>query len=301
MARLKYLWRSILRQLQSERFKCPNCESTQSTIVSRKYIVTALRRCANCKLMYRTPSDDPSRNAAFYESEYSQGFTTDLPSDDALSSLIAQNFAGTDRSWAYYNGILTRLGLQPGARVFDFGCSWGYGSFQMSKAGYEVKAFEIAATRKRYAQQKLAIDMVENMETAVADPRLAGTFDCFFTAHVIEHLPVPSKVFEYANALLRPAGLFVAFVPNGATETRAAHPEWNSWWGEVHPNLIDPIFLDQLFAGFPRVYGAHADGPIDIPADPGEARYLDGLVGPELFFASRKVSSIDSRSASTET
>jgi cyclopropane fatty-acyl-phospholipid synthase-like methyltransferase len=92
-----------------------------------------------------------------------------MPSDDALANLLANNFDG-EKSWAYYNDVLKHLGLRKGARIFDFGCSWGYGSYQMIKAGYYVLAFEIAPTRRKYAEKKLSVPTVADMEEAVRDP-----------------------------------------------------------------------------------------------------------------------------------
>ena len=72
-----------------------------------------------------------------------------MPSEETLAGLLKNNFSD-EKYWAYYNDVLRRLGLQPVARIFDFGCSWGYGSSQMLKAGYSIVAFEIATTRRRF-------------------------------------------------------------------------------------------------------------------------------------------------------
>src|SRR5262245_39536051 len=124
MGKISYLAKCIAGQFDSARFVCPNCGDAQSEVISRKFLVTSLRRCANCKLQFRAPIDDPLRNFEFYEHKYSSGFTTNVPSDDALAALIRNNFAG-EKNWTYYNDVLKRLGLRSGSRIFDFGCSWG--------------------------------------------------------------------------------------------------------------------------------------------------------------------------------
>jgi SAM-dependent methyltransferase len=286
MRKLVYLGRCFRAQFQRARFVCPNCGGADNTVVSRKLLLTSLRRCATCNLLFRTPTDDPSCNLNYYEQEYSQGFTTDMPSDDALASLVANNFDG-EKSWAYYNNVLKRLGLKKGARIFDFGCSWGYGSYQMVKAGYYVLAFEIAPTRRKYAEEKLSVPTVADMEEAVRDPKLVGTFDCFFSSHVLEHVPSPSKVFRFADALLRSGGLFVSFTPNGSEPAKRRFPEWEKWWGEVHPNFIDDRFLDHSFHHLPRVVGSSPVGQIEFPSR-AEMHHLNQLSGAELFFSARK-------------
>jgi SAM-dependent methyltransferase len=286
MGKVAYLRRSMAGQFVRRRFSCPSCSGSNNTVVSRKYVITQLRRCADCDLLFRTPIDDPAGNRDYYEGEYAQSFTTDLPSDESLAELIKNNFDGSEKSWAYYNDVLRRLGLGVGARIFDFGCSWGYGSYQMSRAGYSVIAYEIAPTRKRYAEQKLTVMTVADIEKGVSDPNLAGTFDCFFSSHVLEHVPRPATVFRFARALLRSGGVFVSFTPNGSEQARALFPEWNKWWGEVHPSFIDDHFLDRAFNRSPRVIGSSPVGAIDFPSKP-ILRRLDDLRGAELFFSAR--------------
>src|SRR5262249_6858884 len=157
MGKIAYLMRCAQKHFDSSRFICPNCNGARSETISKKYVVTSLRRCLDCELQFRVPTDDPADNERFYEDEYSAGFTTDLPSDDELASLIERGFSG-EKNWDYYNEVLKNAGLTHGARIFDFGCSWGYGSYQMKKAGYLVSAFEVSVTRRKYAKEKLLID-----------------------------------------------------------------------------------------------------------------------------------------------
>ncbi|MBI1202921.1 MAG: methyltransferase domain-containing protein [Rhodopseudomonas sp.] len=285
MGKASYLWRSLVAQMDAARFNCPNCGGGGNDVVDRKYGVTQLRRCQTCRLLFRTPTDDPLRNASFYENDYVQGFTTSLPDDAALAVMMERGFAGSEKDYAYYIGVLTRLGVAPGSSLFDFGCSWGYGSYQLARAGYEVAAYEVAPSRRRYARDKLAVRVVDDMGRCIA--ALAGTFDCFFAAHVIEHVPSPARAFDHAMRLLKPGGLFVSFTPNGSAGHRAASSDWSKLWGEVHPNFIDDVFLDYNFRSSPRVVGSSPVSEAGLPASPELAR-LDDLAGGELFFAARK-------------
>jgi 2-polyprenyl-3-methyl-5-hydroxy-6-metoxy-1,4-benzoquinol methylase len=285
MPKVAYLKRSIAAQFTPQRFLCPNCGGTRNTIVDRKFVITQLRRCADCRLLYRTPTDDPAANTDFYENDYRQGFTTDVPSNEGLAELKRAGFSGGENDYAYYISVLTALGMKPGNRLFDYGCSWGYGSYQLAQVGYEVMAFEIATTRSQYAKEKLAVQTVDDMDKAVGV--LAGQFDCFFSAHVIEHVPVPAKAFRYAGQLLAEGGLFVSFTPNGSSDHRAASRHWSRLWGEVHPNFIDDVFLDRSFKFSPRSVGSSPVRNASIPVEP-KLRRLNGLEGSELFFAARK-------------
>ncbi len=289
MKKLAYLYRSLTAQFTPSRLACPNCQGTNNFIVERKLLVTQLRRCKNCELMFRTPTDDPAANADYYENKYTQGFTTNTPSNAALAAMKRTNFVGTEKDYSYYIEVLAQLGLESGARVFDYGCSWGYGSYQLAKAGFAVTAFEVAHGRKLYAQEKLGIQVVDDMNLATAE--FVAQFDCFFSAHVLEHVPSPAQSFDYAMRLLKPDSIFVSFTPNGSAGFRAVSPDWSKLWGEVHPNLIDDVFLDHSFKRSSRVIGSSPVTNAFIP-DEVMMRRLDSLNRAELFFASRKSGSI---------
>jgi 2-polyprenyl-3-methyl-5-hydroxy-6-metoxy-1,4-benzoquinol methylase len=279
-----YLQSSALAQFNPQRFACPNCGDRSAVVVDRKYVITQLRRCASCRLLFRTPTDDPADNQVFYENAYSQGFTTDLPSDAELANLKHTNFSG-ERDYTYYIKVLRMLGLAH-CKLFDFGCSWGYGSHQLAQAGFNIMAFEIARNRAAYARDKLDVKIVASMDAAVTQN--PGQFDCFFSAHVLEHLPSPNEAFASAVRLLRPGGLFVSFTPNGSAEHRAASRDWHSLWGQVHPNFIDDDFLDHSFAHSPRCVGSSPIVSAELPAGAGLVR-VNGLENGELFFVARKV------------
>lgn len=290
MTRIAYLRRSVAGQLMPDRLKCPNCGCERSEIVDRKLVVTQLRRCANCQLMFRTPTDDPAINADFYEHVYEQGFTTHMPSDEALDEMKRSGFFGSEKeSYSYYIKILADLGLRPGAKLFDYGCSWGYGSFQLSRAGYNVVAYEVGRSRSRYAKEKLSVRTVDDMDQA--ERELCGQFDCFFSAHVIEHLPVPARAFVYARQLLVDGGLFVSFTPNGSRNHRAVSRNWSRLWGEVHPNFIDDKFFDYSFRLSPRSVGSSPVTNASLSQEPVLLR-LNQLEDSELFLVARKTGDI---------
>ena len=166
--KLAYLASSVRKTLSGTGFSCPSCGCKSAELVRRKYLVTALRRCGDCRLLFRTPTTSTAENQAFYQKDYTQGFTTDCPSDAALAELLKSGFAGSIRDYSAYVGILRAAGAAPGAapsdaaiakplRLFEFGCSWGYGSWQFAKPGFEVEAYEISEPRAKYAREKLGV------------------------------------------------------------------------------------------------------------------------------------------------
>lgn len=242
--KFKYLIACTKKNLFNEGRSCPSCGCSKSTFVARKFLVTALRRCDKCQMLFRTPTTTAQENASFYQEEYSQGFTTDCPTDDVLSGLMERGFAGAEKDYSAYIDVVLVAGGRKGDRLLDFGCSWGYGSWQFAQRGFEVESFEISLPRADFARSKLGV----NVHTALAD--IKGPFDVVFSAHVLEHVPSVKESIEYGMSMLKPNGLFVAFTPNGSEEYRKKNVEsWNKLWGIVHPNFLDKDFYERTFAG----------------------------------------------------
>lgn len=242
MSKIDYLLWAFRKSLRDgrEAVVCPACGEKKSRLVRRKWGVTALRECPACLLRFRTPKDDPTSVERFYVDEvYKQGFTTDLPSDDQLKAMMQNRFAGTWADFSTKIDILRAVGLRPGARVVDFGGSWGYASWQFRQAGFEVFTYEIGRERARYAKQKLGCMIMEDLRP------LDGTIDCFFSAHVIEHLPNPNIFFDEAAKVLAPGGIIICCCPNGAEERRQREglKAYDQNWGKVHPLMITPGFM----------------------------------------------------------
>lgn len=244
MSKLAYFAESALRNFDSSFDKCPSCGAREYTVEARKYLVIALRRCAACKLMYRFPIEDVDDAHRFYEEEYTQGFTTELPDDQTLQDLLDCRFRGTSRDYSHSIEILSTLTPAP-AKVFDFGCSWGFGSWQITRAGYDVSAFEISPSRGRFAQDKLAVKLHKEFP----EPANYGTFDAVFSSHVLEHVPSVSNALADLEDYLRPGGYIVSITPNGSTPWRDADfDQWNSGWGQVHPNYLDAEYYRAKFS-----------------------------------------------------
>ena len=105
--------------------QCPACGSARSEAVARKYVVTELRRCRQCELLFRAPTTPEARSDEFYQEEYTDGVTTTTPTDAELDNMLASGFKGSEKDYARYIAVLDALGVPKGARVFEFGCSWG--------------------------------------------------------------------------------------------------------------------------------------------------------------------------------
>ena len=109
--------------------------------------------------------------------------------------------------------------------------------------------------------------------------------DCFFSAHVIEHLPNPRILWEKASRVLKPNGFVVLFMPNGEPSRAAIDRNYHKLWGQVHPLFLSADAL----AIMAREYGFTGyaySSPYNI-ADIAASRLPDSLMGDELLFIAR--------------
>ncbi len=233
-----YLTKSALKSLLRLGLSCPSCGGRPEKVIDRKYLVTTLRRCSGCRLLFRAPTTSAREYARIYQREYRSGITTTPPSSKGLENLQKTGFRGSGKDYGEWIELLFALGCRPGRRLLDFGCSWGYGSWQLSRAGFAVDGYELSRPRADYARRNLKVNIVDPFRLP------DSSYDIFFSSHVIEHVPSVSDLLALAVRLLRPGGLFVAFTPNGDEARRRRDPAgYRRIWGYVHPQLIDADFL----------------------------------------------------------
>jgi len=290
LRKIDYLFNCIRKHIKSEGFRCPNCGASGGAIVDRKYLVTSLRRCASCLLLYRTPTDSADENKIFYNEEYKQGLTTDIPNDDRINELISSQFVGSDVDYTQYINILSHINPGKNCHLFEYGCSWGYGSWQLSNAGFDVTAHEISRVRSQVAAEKLGVNTDDDPEALSLN---AGheKYDVFFSSHVLEHVPSPSSVVALAWDLLRDGGYFVSITPNGSVDNRNVNPLWRKVWGRVHPNFIDDMFLDSKFSKSARFFASspfYNENFLDIDSLTVKRNVVRDLKGNDLLLMARK-------------
>jgi 2-polyprenyl-3-methyl-5-hydroxy-6-metoxy-1,4-benzoquinol methylase len=152
---------------------------------------------------------------------------------------------------------MREAGVGRSSSVLDFGCSWGYGAWQLAaRAGYDVYAYEVSKPRAEYAAQQLECRML-------SDPGEV-TVACLFSAHVIEHLPNPSSLWRLASKIVSPRGKVVLFTPDGDDTD---NPNYHQLWGLVHPCLLTTRWMD---------WSAHKFGfrGSRYPSSKGELAYV---------------------------
>ena len=173
------------------------------------------------------------------------------------------------------------------SNLFDYGCSWGYGSFQLKKI-FNVVSYEISTPRAEYAKRKLNINVLNSSDLKNID-KIKNNFEFFFMSHVLEHLPKPNKILKFGLNLLKKDGFLVCFTPNGSIEHKKNNKNWSKLWGMVHPNMIDENFYKSIFADYKYYIGS-------VPYDMeniqnfvrGNEIMIDNLSGKELMIIVKK-------------
>jgi SAM-dependent methyltransferase len=246
MPQVSFLTRVLLNYGTDK--NCPYCHSERTQLAGRKHFVLQLRRCADCGLRFRWPKQTPEFSRKYYQRTYKEGtYTTDLPDKETLDKFIASGFVGSPKDFSYSIRILK--GLLPKGRVLDYGCSWGYGTYQLKLAGYEAVGFEISKPRADEGRRTLGVEIVDTLQSLDAMPN--ASFDGIYASHVLEHLQSLKEVFAFFARVLRPEGIAMVLVPNcGGKLARELGTEWGPVIGEKHTLALDADFFQKNMPQF---------------------------------------------------
>lgn len=216
-------------------------------------------RCESCRLIFRWPNDSEEESRVYYEHVYSESHPqVKLPSASQLKELIDRNFAGTPLDLGPKITLLKAI--RPHCRVLDYGCSWGYGTQQLVREGFDAVGFEISQRRAAYGRENLNLNIIANLEGLKSSPQ--GSFDVIFSHHVIEHLQDIRSVFEMMSHLLAKDGLMFHVLPN-FTGRLARTGEWLKWIGEEHPLAPTVEFFSNALPQFGFYNFCFGSSPFD--------------------------------------
>jgi hypothetical protein len=195
------------------------------------------------------PQDNSKFNFSFYQKAYKQsdGITTDLPTDEKLSEMIVNQFEGTSKNINHIRPLLEILFKEvKDISLIDFGCNWGYTSYQFQQLGMRVQSYEISEPRANFGKEKLGVSIHTKLEM------LEANSDIFFSSHVIEHVPSIQNMIQKAKELTNEDGYFIAYCPNGSNSRLEKDAvAYHKNWGLVHPNYLSDSFYESIFKDVP--------------------------------------------------
>lgn len=283
--KLPFLRRMIRHRLAGRCASCPYCGGKQLRRVARKRLVLDVYECTACLLLFRWPLETEEEFHRFYQAEYREGAITELPSEDQLRDMSRRRFAGSTLDLSSKIALLRAMVAS--GRILDYGCSWGYGVFQLRASGYDATGFEISRRRAEFARQWLGAEILDDPAALDSSP---GAFDVLFTNHVVEHLRGLRQAFDLFGRLLRPQGLLFCVLPNFSGR-EARNGRFLNWIGEAHP--VAPtrdFFLRNLPThGFREVHSFSGPFTETVARSAARGEYAGlGLDGDELLVLARK-------------
>lgn len=103
--------------------------------------------------------------------------------------------------------------LEPGSRVLDAACGWGYGTMLLDERGCDVIGLDIdgrqiSENRKRWDSDLFLTGDVTEL------PFEDNSFDAVVAFEVIEHCVEESKILTSLSRVIKPGGILICSTPN---------------------------------------------------------------------------------------
>lgn len=266
MSKPQFLLRTLIKYATLQSANCPYCDCGRTTILQRKNRIWQLRRCDECWLNFRYPKDEPRENLGFYQKDYQQENVTDLPREEDLPFHIAEHFKSVGRDLTTH--LKTIRAMVPSGSVLDYGCSWGYGVYQFSQAGYQATGFEISRPRVEYGRRALKVNLTSDTGTLPSEG-----FDAIYSAHVLEHIPDLKDALKAFQRLLKPGGKLFLYVPNcSGHHAQRLGVKWGQMINEKHVLALTAEFFHRNLPahGFSTEFSS---SPYETPPLPYEGNW----------------------------
>lgn len=130
-------------------------------------------------------------------------------------------------------------GVEKSARLLVLGCGDGYELELLKQAGYEDVTGVVCVEGEFEAAiaKGLRVYMCDIHElTTLREVNGEGPFDMVISKETLEHMVAPYIALWQINAMLKPGGRFVHYIPAGAQKQRDWYhqhccPDW--WWADL--------------------------------------------------------------------
>ena len=138
--------------------------------------------------------------------------------DEILKMMSAYNNGAAFSHDGEFIAVLVKAILPKGAKILDFGCGEGGLVKALSRDGYEVSGFDVAAINIRNAEEKLYQSGLAEKVFLGDWQDLQGEYDAIIMDNVIEHL-VPDETIDILKkcfSLLNKNGILLVVTPHRA-------------------------------------------------------------------------------------
>jgi SAM-dependent methyltransferase len=229
-----------------ETINCNYCGNTNSIelftqsdlLLEREEIRSTFVQCPSCDLVYQNPRPTQEEMGQHYPPEYES--YTDSSVDRELPWL-------TKKAYAY--GISKRRRVvtrrKKGGRILDVGCATGTFLLGMKELpDWEVAGVEISPHAANIARKNQLEVFTGTLEEAQLP---SSRFDAVTLWDVLEHLHNPMTSLEEIHRILKPGGILVLRVPNGASwDAKWFGQTWAGWDAPRHLYVFTAITLKKM-------------------------------------------------------
>lgn len=133
--------------------------------------------------------------------------------------------------------------VSPGTSVLDVGCGNGKVGMYLQSAGAVVDGIEPSDSRIDIARSRLRYVSDQWAGPGFDDPNLRDQYDLITFLDVLEHMPDPQPVLQWAVGRLAPGGALCALIPNSAHVTFRWKMLRGDWRYTPHGGLFDRTHL----------------------------------------------------------
>ena len=217
---------------------CPICSAKAHLIYAsypgyRKPETYDLFECCYCHLQFAWPFSVP---AGIYENIYRladiiPGYSryAEYAKAVGVGSAPLEYLAAVEPMYWFISRAMKQFSAD--AHVVELGSGYGYLTYALSKAGYNIKGVDVAASavdaaKRRFGDLFLCEDISEYAR------RLPAKCDVVVMTEVLEHLDQPLDVLSSIRAALRPGGSLLVTTPDRGYYSDAA--VWHTDLPPVH-------------------------------------------------------------------
>lgn len=174
-------------------------------------VATEVFFCGACGHVQSTEPPDISR---YYDSAYK--ILLDSEEEDQVYRF--ENGVPVYRTDHQVETLLSRIDVNRGARVLDYGCAKGAALRKLVEKRPDIDPylFDVSRMYETYWQKFSTPDHWAVYQTPQA---WAGRFDLVTSFYSLEHVAQPRVVLKAISSLLKPGGTFYCIVPNTLTNT----------------------------------------------------------------------------------
>lgn len=202
--------------------------------------------CVRCGLVQVSPAPTAEALSAYYAGSYHTdhgpvNLTLTSPEGEVVYSPGDADYGDAidhmHRLRAKH--VVRDLGLKPGARVLEVGCSDGRTLLELQKLGMSVYGIEPDLEKVGAAIERGVEAACETLDAAARGGFEAGQWDAVIAFHVLEHFPDPLASLAQMRTMLKPGGQVWVEVPNVLAP---GLPLVNHWqWVHVYDFSADTL------------------------------------------------------------